>query len=150
MSRNKRNVADYETVKSVLFTEYNEFLRTVMTLRWKGIDNSRPQEYEEALMKAKNHLFFISNIGGASRNLIPSEDGEEDNVIDMIKDIQGKDYDYSDSEEAVKDFERVSYKLSQELGDTGFLDTRLDDDKYDTSEDLEKFFLDKKPAIYDR
>jgi abortive infection bacteriophage resistance protein len=69
----------------------------------------------------------------------------------MYEKLKGYDVEGYTKTQVLTELKELMYDLSEDMGETGFLDTRLFDDKEtEVSEDLENFFLDKKPAIYDR
>jgi len=151
-----RNLADYETVKAVLFNEYYDLLRQINTLRDPRLKEDTKQ-YERTVTLIENRLFVIANIAGASKNItdrvvkkilgVGPEDLEDEEEQNLNVDLS----QYYTKKDLLRYLQSLTTMISIDMGETGFLDTRLDDDsRTELSDDLEAFFLDKKPAIYDR
>lgn len=137
---NKKNVSDYETIKNIIMSEYYDLLRLVNTLNDARMREGS-KKYKTLVQRIDNRIFFLANVAGSSKNISQ----------DMYEKLKNYDVDGYTKTQVLDRLKRLMYDLSEDMGETGFLDTRLFDDKEtEVSEDLENFFLDKKPAIYDR
>jgi hypothetical protein len=152
-----RNVAEYETIKAVLFNEYYDLLRQINTLRDDRLREDT-KKYQRTVTLIENRLFFIANVAGASKNI--SEKAVKKILgikPDQLKDKEEQEElnvdlsQYNTKQELIKYLQSLATMISLDMGETGFLDTRMDNDKeVELSDDLEAYFLNKKPAIYDR
>mgnify|MGYP000535835145 FL=1 len=114
---NKVNVSDYANIKAILLREYYDLIRIVNTL-----NDFRMREGSNDYLKQKkmveNRLFMIANVGGPSKNI-------SEEVFRTIK----EDFDidsYQGKESFLEDLKELVYQLSSDMGQTGFLDTRID------------------------
>ena len=139
-NENKKNVSDYETIKNIIMSEYYDLLRLVNTLNDPRMREGSTK-YTKLLKRIDNRIFFLANVAGSSKNITKK-------MYNKMKDF---DLEGTYKQEVLDNLKNLMYDLSEDMGETGFLDTRLFDDKEtEVSEDLENFYLDKKPAIYDR
>jgi len=116
----KRNVADYRLVKSVLFEYWYDYVETLQALRNPkvSLDSEEGRKYMQQL---QNDLAGIYSHGVPSRNIT------EDTGKDIMK-VQPHMFDYHDKDSLVDDLHVLMQKVGLDMGEQGFLDTRLDEE----------------------
>jgi len=114
----KVNVSDFETVKNLIMEEWYDYLQNVNALQSIRMtpDSS---EYESVLDKVRKNLTNIANLAWPSRNI----DEETFKRIMYVKRQLGVDCDY---ESVCGVLDNLTTKMSNSLGNKGFLDTRLE------------------------
>ena len=114
---NKVNVSDYANIKAILLREYYDLIRIVNTL-----NDFRMREGSNDYLKQKkmveNRMFMMAHVGWLGENI-------SEEVFRTIK----EDFDidsYQGKESFLEDLKELVYQLSSDMGQTGFLDTRID------------------------
>lgn len=130
----KRNVADYRLVKSVLFEYWYDYVETLQALRNPKVD-LQSEEGRKYMQQLQNDLAGVYSHGVPSRN-ITKETGEH------IMKVQPRMFDYQDKQELVDDLHVLMQKVGLDMGEQGFLDTRLDDESIvdNSDEDIPDMF----------
>jgi len=125
----KRNVADYRLVKSVLFEYWYDYVETLKALRNPkvSLDSEEGRKYMQQL---QNDLAGIYSHGVPSRNITKETGG------DIMK-VQPHMFDYKDKDSLVDDLNVLMQKVGLDMGEQGFLDTRLDEDSMVDNSDEE-------------
>jgi len=145
MPESKKNVADYRTIKDLLMIELYDFVRNVNTLQNPKILD-RQKEYEKTLNKIRQNAFFLRMYGVPSKN-ISSKVGLKLQSLAMNKTIDQEDVDTDEYKvEYVEDPDLhrgnvsklmdLCLDISDDMGETGFLDTRMEDETVETDEDI--------------
>ena len=159
--REKKNVSDWQSVKNIIMVEVVEMTRNINVVQRRKVFD-RPKEYQETLDKIRNNAMVIAGYGGASRNVsahsklilesiaknkkifVEEDNGEE---VQDVYDYR-LSYDTGDEDMYHRNVNRLLkafFEVTEDMGTTGFLDTRIDQKKkVEIQEELPDEFRDNK------
>jgi len=121
---NRKNVADYETVKSDLYAAYKQFQTSLNAYQHQTSADARGK----LLRRIRRALLDIYGVGMPSRNV--SRD-----VAQKARKVRSRLFKQS-WEQNKKELEDLYFDLAESMGEQGFLDTRFDADKFHDSNNL--------------
>jgi len=130
----KRNVADYKVIKSDLYDAYRQLIELKNAYVDKDVKTSKhKQRYERGLRRA---LDVIDQVGTPSRNIDEdtAELVRETRKLFVPDEVTDEEYSAEWSEKA-QALESTCDAVSDSMGQTGYLDTRLDEDQVVNNED---------------
>jgi hypothetical protein len=159
--REKKNVSDWQSVKNIIMVEVVEMTRNINVLQRSKVFR-RKKEYTDTLDKIRNNAMVIAGYGGASRNITPHSklilESIAKNKKISVSEKNGEDvqdeYDYTLSYDVededmykanVNKLLQAFFTVTESMGTTGFLDTRIDTKKkVEIQEELPEEFRDNK------
>jgi len=115
---NKKNVADYTTIKPVIYEYWYDYVETVTALESPKAQQ-RKGEQKKYLQQARNDLKGIYAHGLPSKNITES-------TAEDIWTVQSQIYSYQDQEKLIQDLNVLLKRIAEDMGEQGFLDTRMD------------------------
>jgi hypothetical protein len=123
----KQNVADYVTIKAALFEEYYDLQQNTAALMHQSIPN-RTKERNKLLHDIRTNLLIISNLGHGSYNITEQTDKAIQTTLQNVNQAIQR-YEVETFKTTRTNIVNTAKKISIDMRETGFLDTRIDNEK---------------------